>query len=248
MDQYSQEFSRDIEPMKGGHGDAYYYQLAGYVRRLKGVRPLPAIVSQPIVIDGRFEDWRNVAPEFRDTIGDVAHRNHPGWQGEKPFIDTTGRNDLVAAKCSFDATNVYFYARTREALTPPSDPNWMLLFVDADSDSKTGWLGYDYVLNRTKVTEPGVAIFESCSGAGCQWNTPVKVACRFAANEIEVAVPRHLLRNFEPNRGLDFKWSDNIELNGDASDFTLHGDSAPNDRFNYRARQAEPAPNPSSQN
>ena len=247
VDQYSQEFSRDIEPMKGGHGDAYYYQLTGYVRRLKGVRPQPGLISKPITVDGRFDDWRNVAPEFRDTIGDVAHRNHPGWQGEKPFIDTTGRNDLVAAKGSFDATNTYFYARTREALTPASDPNWMLLFMDTDQNPKTGWLGYDYVLNRTKATEPGVAILECHTGTGCQWSTPVKVACRFAGNEIEVAVPRHLLRNFDPQRGLDFKWSDNIELNGDASDFTLHGDSAPNDRFNYRARQAEPAPKPHQQ-
>ena len=33
-----------------------------------------------------------------------------------------------------------------------------------------------------------------------------------------------------------FKWADNIQQTGDWSDFTLNGDAAPNDRFNYRAK------------
>ncbi|HEX3726943.1 MAG TPA: hypothetical protein VHV08_11900, partial [Pirellulales bacterium] len=40
VDQFSQEFSRDIEPMQGGHGDNYYYQLVANVRRYKGVAAL----------------------------------------------------------------------------------------------------------------------------------------------------------------------------------------------------------------
>jgi hypothetical protein len=35
VDEFIQEFSRDIEPMNGGHGDNYYYQLVDYVRRYK---------------------------------------------------------------------------------------------------------------------------------------------------------------------------------------------------------------------
>ena len=42
VDLWSQEYSRDIEPMRGGHTDNYYYQLASWVRRFKGVRPPPA--------------------------------------------------------------------------------------------------------------------------------------------------------------------------------------------------------------
>ena len=45
VDQYTQEYSRDIEPMKGGHGDDYYYQLVSYVRRYKGVRQPPVAAS-----------------------------------------------------------------------------------------------------------------------------------------------------------------------------------------------------------
>ncbi len=81
VDQYNQEFSRDIEPMRSGHGDNYYYQMIDGIRRYKGVRPIPPIKPATVTIDGKFEDWENVTPEFRDTIGDPVQRNHQGGQG-----------------------------------------------------------------------------------------------------------------------------------------------------------------------
>ena len=132
VDQFNGEFSRDIEPMQGGHGDDYYYQMIANIRRYKGVHPLPPVEPQPITIDGRFEDWAAVEPEFRDTIGDPVQRDHAGWAQGQRYVNHTGRNDIIAAKVSLDATNVYFYVRTREPLTPSSDPNWMLLFINAD--------------------------------------------------------------------------------------------------------------------
>jgi len=72
VDEYSQEYSRDVEPMKDGHADCYYYQLVAWVRRFKGVhgRPLPAGPST-VRINGAFADWDIVSPEFRDTVGDA---------------------------------------------------------------------------------------------------------------------------------------------------------------------------------
>lgn len=56
-DQFDQEYSRDIEPMKGGHGDNYYYQMVSNIRRFKGMVP-PEESSAPksIKIDGQFDD------------------------------------------------------------------------------------------------------------------------------------------------------------------------------------------------
>ncbi|MDQ2800289.1 MAG: hypothetical protein M3Y13_11695, partial [Armatimonadota bacterium] len=48
VDEFNEEFSRDIEPMRGGHGDDYYYQLVDYVRHYKGARPVPSIMPRPI--------------------------------------------------------------------------------------------------------------------------------------------------------------------------------------------------------
>lgn len=234
VDQFDLEHSRDCEPMKGGHGDNYYYQLAANIRRFKGVRPLPAVHSHPIQIDGRFEDWSGVEPEFRDDIGDPVHRGHPGWGKSGRYVNQSGRNDIVAAKVSADAVNVYFYVRTREALTPGTDPNWMLLFIDADRNPTNGWLGYDFVVNRTGVN-PGSTTLERHQGEGYCWGSPVKITSRTVGNELELAIPRAALGLTRLPATLDFKWADNIPQTGDWSDFTLYGDAAPNDRFNYRA-------------
>ena len=43
VDEFDTEFSRDVEPMKGGHGDNYVYQMIANIRRLQGRRPIPAV-------------------------------------------------------------------------------------------------------------------------------------------------------------------------------------------------------------
>ena len=50
-----------------------------------------------IGIDGKFDDWKNVGPEFRDTLGDPVRRNFAGWKGVGPYVNATGRSDIVAA-------------------------------------------------------------------------------------------------------------------------------------------------------
>src|SRR5438067_12401484 len=100
------------------------------IRRYKGTRALPAINAKPITIDGLFDDWKNVEPEFRDNIGDPVHRDSDGYDPNTHYKNTTGRNDLVATKVSHDADNIYFYIRTKDPITPATDPNWMLLFID----------------------------------------------------------------------------------------------------------------------
>ena len=217
VDQFDQEHSRDIEPMKGGHQDDYYYQTVNFIRRYKGVRPVPAVVPQPIKVDGKFEDWREVRPEFRDTINDPVHRKHPGWGNIGIYTNDTGRNDIISAKVSHDRRHVYFYVRTAQPLTPPAGAtNWMVLLLDTDSNLHTGWLGYDTIIR------PG---------------TTPNVAFRYEGCELELTLPRSMFKD-----SFDFKWIDNISPGGDPSELTLNGDAAPNDRFNYRAllRPARP--------
>ncbi len=234
VDQYNREFSRDIEPMKGGHGDNYYYQLVAHVRGYKGARPVTPVQPQPIAVDGRFDDWAKVQPEFRDAPGDVLSRLAPGIGHSGTYTNLTGRNDILAAKVSADTASIYFYVRTAAKLTPASDPHWMLLFVDTDGRADTGWLGYDFVIGRNR-TKPGWAALEKNSG-GYRWTFIAEIPCASGEKEIELALPRAALGLTAPLTELQFKWADNLQQTGDASDFTLHGDAAPDDRFNYRVR------------
>ncbi|MEI2723002.1 MAG: hypothetical protein V9H26_05510 [Verrucomicrobiota bacterium] len=52
-----------------------------------------------------------------------------------------------------DRDRVYFYADTKDALTPHTGANWMLLLIDADQNPDTGWYGYDYVINQSVVDD-----------------------------------------------------------------------------------------------
>jgi len=233
VDEFNEEFSRDIEPMRGGHGDDYYYQLAANVRRYKGVRAVPPIVPKPIRMNGRFEEWKEVQPEFRDAVGDTAPRSAPGSGQAGSYVNTTGRNDIVAAKVSFDAHNIYFYVRTHSKLTPHTDPDWMRLYIDADANARTGWLGYDFVVNR-KAGDRTTSL-ERYVGGRTQWERAGTVKYVVRGNEMEIAIPRVALGIRSLPVTLDFKWADHCFRNGDWTDFTLNGDAAPDDRFNYRA-------------
>jgi hypothetical protein len=234
VDQYSPEFSRDIEPMTGGFGDAYYYQLVAGIRRYKGTRPLPAVKPVAVTIDGKFDDWAAAYPVFRDTLGDPARRDHPGWKNQPPFKNATGRNDIVLATVSATADAVCFRVQTAAPLSDLAGPNWMLLFLDTDQNPQTGWLGYDFVVNRGNV-RPGHATLERNEGGAYRWGTPVDIVCASAGNQLELAIPRASLGLTKEPFTIDFKWADNLQQTGEWSDFTLNGDAAPNDRFNYRA-------------
>jgi hypothetical protein len=234
VDQLDQQYSRDIEPMKGGHGDNYYYQLVANVRRYKGVEPLPhASEQQSIRIDGGMDQWANVLPVFIDGIGDTVARDFDG-AGGLHYRDRSGRNDLVELKVARDASNVSFYARTRQPLIPSTDPNWMWLLIDIDGNPRTGWEGYDFIVNH-KVDADGTTWLEKHDG-GWHWKPVGKVSLRFAGNELHLAIPRESLGIPRDRVALsfNFKWADNIQHPGDVMDFYTSGDVAPEGRFQYR--------------
>lgn len=228
-DQYNQEHSRDIEPMKGGHGDNYYYQMVANIRKFKGVSKPPKFTqNNKISIDGNFVDWETVSPKFKSHKGNTLKRNSGGW-GDLVYKNTTGRNDIVASKVTSDKDNLYFYVETSNALSPSDDPGWMRLFIDTDRNGDTGWEGYDYVINRSNPGEK--ATIEKNTG-GWNWEKVDSLNWKMSVNKMEIAVPKTVLKlNGKVN--IEFKWSDNMQAGGEIMDFLLHGDVAPLGRFNY---------------
>ena len=217
--------------MRGGHGDNYYYQLAAWIRRFKGVRERP-MASGPshIVVDGSFDDWQQVEPEFRDTIGDTVHRDHRGY-GDFVYRNDTGRNDFVILKAAYDATNVYFFAQTLDRISPHTDRNWMLLFLDTDQNAGTGWLGYDYVVNLEVLSDTTTTVKAWRKN---KWETVGRADYRVNGNGMELAISRALIGQTNRSPSFDFHWADNIQRLDDVSEFGTNGDSALNRRWNYR--------------
>lgn len=229
-DQCDQEYSRDIEPMKGGHADNYYYQLIDNVRRFKGVSaPRLASVSMTAVIDGAFDEWDHVEPVFRDHRDVVAPRDHRGY-GSTWYKDDSGRNDIVMSRVGRDTDNLYFYVETVDDISPPTD-KWMMLLLDIDRDKRTGWEGYDYVVNR-QAPRDGKSVLEKCVGRW-KWKEVAELDCKVNGKRLELRIPKQRLTKEEVVDGFEFKWSDNMQRDGDIMGFYINGDAAPSGRFNY---------------
>ena len=231
VDSYNEEFNRDIEPMKGGHSDNYYYQLVDFVRRYKGVstpqQPSPA---KTISIDGNFAEWNSVTLELRDTIGDTAHRDWDGWGGLH-YTNTTGRNDIISAKVCNDESMVYFYVETAADMTSHTDSNWMMLFIDSDLDSQSGWNGYDYAVNMDNVGADTTTLKRTVDGEN--WETIAVLSYKVNGNKMEIRVPRSSIDAVGDVVSFNFHWADNMSQLNDITQFFINGDSAPNRRFDY---------------
>jgi len=233
VDQYNAEFNRCIHPVKGGYTDNYYMQMAQNLRRYKGARPIPRLEGYvEAKADGDFGEWDAVTTEYRDTRGDVFHRDAKGYAGLH-YVDTSGRNDILTAKVAVGRRAIGFYAETADALTPSDGNNWMLLLIDADNDSSTGWYGYDFVINK-KVKDGRTTTLMRYDSDSEQWIEAAELPYRYEGNRLEVIVPRKLLGLTGDGFTFDFKWSDNAYELEDPISLCLHGDTAPNRRFNYR--------------
>ena len=233
VDQYNHEFSRDIEPLSGGFGDNYYYLMADFIRRFKGASGLPAFNQRKdIAIDGSFADWKDVAARWADDRGDVFHRNWFGWGRIGQYVNTTGRNDIVLVKAVNDGKNIYFYVKTAAEMSPCTDERWMQLFLRVDGGGKN-WEGYDFVVNRTVLSE-GESLLERSDG-GWKWSRVAGVQFAASGSELEIAVPLSCLgiKNAD-SFTVDFKFVDNAAGEGDIQTCMRDGDSAPDGRFRYR--------------
>jgi len=233
-DQFNDEYSRDIEPSKGDLKDVYYYQLVDNVRKFKGVNKPPVVSkAQTVDLDGGFEQWQNVKPEFVGYKGGTENRNARGMgvSGNPVYYtNSTGRNDIVLSKVARDAENLYFYVETAENLTPYTDDSWMRLFINSDRTYKTGWEGYDYALNIEKATADNLVLSKSANG--WNWEKVLDVEYTIAENKMMVKIPRNVL-GIGDNVDIEFKWNDNMQEQGDIMDFYTSGDTAPIGRFNY---------------
>ena len=230
VDQYNAEFNRCVQPMKDGYTDNYYMQMAQNIRKYKGIRPAPALQSfDSIKVDGQFTDWDTISNEFRDVRGDTYHRSHNGYGGLH-YTNATGRNDIITSKVTYDKQNISFYVKTDQPLSPSTDPNWMLLFIDMDRNKGTGWEGYDYVINLgvKSATETTLKRWD-----GKNWSNEVIIPYKLVGNEMELSVPRAAVLMDKSTPEFYFHWSDNAQQLNSINCFFTDGESAPDRRFNY---------------
>ncbi|MBQ2964305.1 MAG: hypothetical protein IJE14_06540 [Clostridia bacterium] len=229
-DQFSPEYSRDIEPSKGVLKDHYYYQLVENIRRFKGVDAQRANGAQKTIdISADTVQWESVQPEYSHYTGG-ENRDSAGWLGTY-YTNDTRRNDIAKAKVAYDSDNVYFCVETVDELTPETDSAWMRLFVDTDTSGVSpNWEGFEYVINRNSPENGKVTVERSVSG--WSFETVALADYSVSGNVLQIAVPRSALGPDGEAVKFNFKWADNVQSE-DILDFYTDGDVAPGGRFTF---------------
>ncbi|MBO5042702.1 MAG: hypothetical protein J6D87_07035 [Clostridia bacterium] len=231
-DQFNREYSRDIEPMKGGYTDNYFYQMCNIIRRFKGVLP-PDTPSGKQTVDpnGSFDQWQSVTPVFWDFEGDTEPRDEMDVTHTFRYQNFTGRNDIVESRITADEGMIYAYAKTAAPITSYKEgKNWMLLFFDSDNNKSTGWEGYDFVVNYDVIDDTTTTL---CAYKDGIWQEIGVVKYQVKDNEFMVAIPRSLLGLTNERFMLYFHWMDNVTDVYDLLSWFTTGDSAPERRNNY---------------
>ena len=225
-----------------------YYLLCQFVRRFKGVPEAP-VSDTPVTVDvATGKGWEDVSTVYESYPGDTFDRNSRGYKNAETgdyfvYTDTSGRNDIRAAKASYDADYVYFMAETSEDLTPCTDPQWMRLFISVRYNgdrqvTNESWEDFQFVVNRLSPSvssSAGTTAIERSTGG---WNWEKCGECDFGVNGnvLTVRVPREALGiGGAGGFTLDFKWADNNLADGsDVLELYTLGDTAPEGRFMYR--------------
>ncbi|MBP3774894.1 MAG: hypothetical protein ILA34_06055 [Bacteroidaceae bacterium] len=233
VDEYDWDHSRDIEPVRawGDRGDAYYMQLVDRVRKFKGTQSQPRPSAPRTIPMGDWQAWQAVRPVYASYRGNTRHRNSEAVCHMR-YTNDSGRNDITEARVSRDAQYLYFYVETAEPLSPSSDTNWMMLLLDTDRDKHTGWQGYDYIVNY-RSPKGHKAFLQRSHQDKWIWRDAGEVRIHAAGRRLMLRIPRRLLGLEQARLDFEFKWSDNMQDEGNIMDFYVNGDTAPGGRFNY---------------
>jgi hypothetical protein len=109
--------------------------------------PLLAAPPRAVVIDGRFDDWKEV-PGYKDPPINEHDTAHNGRDDRPRHVDHADV-DLLEYKFTHDAENLYAYFKARgvigrtQAAAPgkPAGRYYAILAIDVDDDEATGyWL------------------------------------------------------------------------------------------------------------
>ena len=224
-------YSRDIEPSTGMLKDHFYNQMVSYIRKFKGMDSQP-VSSGAVKVDSAASiDWSAVTPVYRAYEGNTLHRDYDGYK-DYHYTNTTGRNDFVESRVTYDAENLYFMVKTAEDITPYTDKAWMRLFIDVVGvENDQNWETFEYMLNRESPTADKATLERSTGG--WNWEKTAEVAYTVDGDTMVMTIPRAALGIGEGDFTVNFKWSDNMQKDGDIMEFYVSGDVAPGARFKY---------------
>ena len=235
IDVFDEEYSRDMEMMKGGYGDNFIIQLARNIRKFKVDSFIPYVKEciSIYVEDGVSPLWEVVNDEYADLTGEVMPRNFVGITNDYWYIDKSNRNDIKTVKVTSDQDNIYFYVECLNDITERdvNDQTFMnILLRSGNVEKDKDFAGFNYVINRNKLNGNKVSI-EKCTG-GYNFTSVGEALCTIEGKVMQVSVPRSTIGVNKYN-DIEFKITDHITHPEDIMDYYISGESFPLGRLRY---------------
>lgn len=217
----NEEYSRDIEPMKGGYFDNYYLQMIAKIREFKGMPAMP-------VDEQNSEGWSE-GIAYTDYPFGNAHRACRGF-GKNFYENTTGVNDIQHMTVSTEKRALRFTATCGADIVRTG--SWMRLLLHIGMDKSQTPSGYEYIANFA-ASEEDSAMLAKWNGSA--FDPICSVPMKVNGDTISLTIPKWAL-GIADNApvSLEFKWADQVGDNCCVEDFYLKGDCAPYGRLSYR--------------
>jgi hypothetical protein len=231
-DAASKEFSRDIEPMKGGYQDSFYIQMIQNIRKYKGISDLESPgESKTIKMSGGAGQWEHIRNVYRNLGAQNLERDAFGAAKTVRYYQAAPRNNLQEIKVVHDDENVYFYIRCENRMTvPDGSENWMNLFIGTGDPKLRGWEGYEYVIGRKY--ERGEASIDQVHADFSASNVG-HAEYDLKEDTLQIEVPRKTIGLAGKIDKLYFKVADGVNKPSDIMDYYISGSAMPVGRLSY---------------
>ncbi|RYY62554.1 MAG: hypothetical protein EOO05_02365 [Chitinophagaceae bacterium] len=230
-DAANREYSRDVEPMKGGYEDAFYLLMINNIRRYKG---LPPVAKAKPANTAAKKDQANApgGKTYRNVDAVPFARNFPGATDKITYKRAAPVNVLKEVKLDHDRDYLYFdITAAADFVMPATGSRGLTLFIGRDQPALKGWKGYEFVVEQDAKTKGFTVSRIDSSG---HLTRVGKAAGKVTGNQASIKISRKQLGMATSGTGIYFKVADGVEHPEDLMDTYLSGSVMPMGRLSYQ--------------
>ncbi len=230
-DSFNMEFSRDLEPIKGGYNDAFLMQTAINVQKYLSddkAYTFKTPVKKAIDITAGVAQWDGVDAVYKFVGSKNYNRKSVGAVPRLRYTQDAAANSIQEVRITADANNIYMYIRCDNDITMTAE-NSMNVFIGTGTPSVKGWESYEYVVNRTRNgNTASIMALDSNAGTTLKGDAKMNVSGKI----MQLEIPKSVL-NMQ-NDTFYFKVADSVEQINDIMDYYVSGRCMPMGRFSYQ--------------
>ncbi len=226
------EYSRDIEPMRGGYEDAFYIQMIKNIRRYKGVPDnTTGYTATTIDISKNSSQWANVKAVYKNLEAVSAARDHYGASKKIYYKQAPAANHLQEVRVAHDDKQFYFLVKADKPFVYRGDEvSGLQLLIGKNDPANKGWQGYEYIVETDFTTGKATV-----SQLNEQRKKTIVGSIPFvqSGNLLQLQLPRQWMAADATTTQLYFKVADGIAQPEDIMEYYVSGSAMPMGRLSF---------------